>query len=174
MIKKNHFNNIQKVSSSLQGEILENHSPPFSLSLAQCSPHAILMSLRSGGNVHLGPTHRWDSLVYEALIDRDNTAIFFVKGLLIYSQRSFLMLQGLRVYGWVFRRSKFLLRSEVIYISRDCEVRDPFHYPTNGQQFYLIILKAMKSRELKKKNKRLNYFKGDEAMQQCSYQATQI
>jgi hypothetical protein len=84
------------------------------------------------------------------------------------------MLQGLRVYGWVFRRSKFLLRSEVIYISRDCEVKDPFHYPTNGQQFYLIILKAMKSRELKKKNKRLNYFKGDEAMQQCSYQATQI
>jgi len=42
-------------------------------------------------------------------------------------------------------------------------VKDPFHYPTNGQQFYLIILKAMKSRELKKKNKRLNYFKGDEA-----------
>jgi len=24
------------------------------------------------------------------------------------------MLQGLRVHGWVFRRSKFLLRSEVI------------------------------------------------------------
>jgi len=42
-------------------------------------------------------------------------------------------------------------------------VKDPIHYPTNGQQFYLIILKAMKSRELKKKNKRLNYFKGDEA-----------
>jgi hypothetical protein len=116
MIKKNHFNNIQKVSSSLQGEILENHSPPFSLSLAQCSPHAILMSLRSGGNVHLGPTHRWDSLVYKALIDRDNTAIFFVKGLLMLQPKKFFNASRFACVwlGLIFRRSKFLLRSEVI------------------------------------------------------------
>lgn len=37
-------------------------------------------SFKSNGDLPAGPTYRWDSLAYEALIDRDNTAIVFVKG----------------------------------------------------------------------------------------------
>ncbi|KAL5581292.1 hypothetical protein UlMin_013734 [Ulmus minor] len=66
-----------------------------------------------------GPSHRWDSLVYEALIDRDNTTVVFVKGLNLKPEKVSDSSKFECVYGWDFTRSKFLLRSEVISIAQE-------------------------------------------------------
>ncbi|OVA20494.1 protein of unknown function DUF23 [Macleaya cordata] len=77
---------------------------------------ATSLSLKSNGriSVPVGPTHRWDSLVYEALIDRDNTTIVFVKGLNLRPERLSESSRYECVYGWDFKRPKFLLTSEAV------------------------------------------------------------
>lgn len=64
-------------------------------------------------------SHSWDSLVYEALIDRDNTTIVFVKGLNLRPERISDPTRFECVYGWDFKKSKFLLRSDVISIAQE-------------------------------------------------------
>lgn len=73
----------------------------------------------NGAGISPGPTHRWDSLVYEALIDRDNTTIVFVKGLNLRPERVSDPTRFECVYGLDFRRQKFLLRSDVISVAQE-------------------------------------------------------
>ncbi|KAJ6302143.1 hypothetical protein OIU77_016272 [Salix suchowensis] len=84
-------------------------------------PHgySVSIALKSGGYIHPGPTHRWDSLVYEALIDRDNTTVVFVKGLNLRPEKLSNASRFECVYGWDFRRPKFLLRSQVISMAQE-------------------------------------------------------
>lgn len=81
--------------------------------------YVVSLLLKSGGYIQPGPTHRWDSLVYEAMIDRDNTTIVFVKGLNLRPDRLYNASRFECVYGWDFRRPKFLLRSDVICIAQE-------------------------------------------------------
>ncbi|PON95262.1 Glycosyltransferase [Trema orientale] len=80
---------------------------------------AVSVGLKPKGEIHAGPAHRWDSLAYEALIDRDNTTIVFVKGLNLRPEKVSDATKFECVYGWDFRSPKFLLRSEVILIAQE-------------------------------------------------------
>ncbi|KAJ4827335.1 hypothetical protein Tsubulata_003288 [Turnera subulata] len=80
---------------------------------------AVGLSLKSGGYIHPGPTHRWDQLAYEATIDRDNTTLVFVKGLNLRPDKLYNASRFECVYGWDFRRPKFLLRSDVLSIAQE-------------------------------------------------------
>lgn len=84
-------------------------------------PRGFTVSIRVKSNSHLqdGHSHRWDSLVYEALIDRDNTTVVFVKGLNLRPERFSNASKFECVYGWDFRKVKFLLRSEVMSIAQE-------------------------------------------------------
>ncbi|GAV85513.1 Glyco_transf_92 domain-containing protein/zf-C3HC4_2 domain-containing protein, partial [Cephalotus follicularis] len=79
----------------------------------------VSLGLKSRVHVPVGPTHRWDSLAYEALIDRDNTTIVFAKGLNLRPESVSDASRFECVYGWDFERTKFLLRSEVISIAQE-------------------------------------------------------
>ncbi|XP_011045246.1 PREDICTED: UPF0392 protein RCOM_0530710 [Populus euphratica] len=81
--------------------------------------YTVSLSLKSGGYIHPGPTHKWESLVYEALIDRDNTTVVFVKGLNLRPEKLSNASRFECVYGWDFRRPKFLLRSQVISMAQE-------------------------------------------------------
>lgn len=74
-----------------------------------------------GRNFRSGPRHEWDSLAYEALIDRDNTTVVFVKGLNLKRERVSVASKFECVYGWDFTspNPKFVLRSEVLSIAQE-------------------------------------------------------
>ncbi|KAF2306024.1 hypothetical protein GH714_009474 [Hevea brasiliensis] len=95
----------------------------------------VALALKSGGYIKPGPIHRWDSLVYEAMIDRDNTTIVFVKGLNLRPDRLYNASRFECVYGWDLRRPKFLLRSNVISIAQEIvRCRTPFSILNNPQK----------------------------------------
>lgn len=80
----------------------------------------VSLALKSNGeNITAGPTHRWDSLVYEAMIDRDNTTIVFVKGLNLRPEKVGDTSRYECVYGWNFTRPRYLLRSDVVSIAQE-------------------------------------------------------
>ncbi|KAF6165364.1 hypothetical protein GIB67_018808 [Kingdonia uniflora] len=77
------------------------------------------LSIKSYGPLPVGPSHPWYSLVYEALIDRDNTTIVFVKGLNLRPERPSYPSRYECVYGWDFKKPKFLLKSEVVSVAQE-------------------------------------------------------
>ncbi|GMY13185.1 glycosyltransferase family 92 protein RCOM_0530710-like isoform X2 [Fagus crenata] len=80
----------------------------------------VSLALKSNGeNITAGPTHRWDSLVYEAMIDRDNTTIVFVKGLNLRPEKVGDTSRYECVYGWNFTRPRYLLKSDVVSIAQE-------------------------------------------------------
>ncbi|XP_030544783.2 glycosyltransferase family 92 protein RCOM_0530710 [Rhodamnia argentea] len=85
------------------------------------SENGSLVSLAFESDEHVppGPSHRWDSLVYEAMIDRDNTTVVFVKGLNLRPERVSNASRFECVYGWDFRKPRFLLRSDVESIAQE-------------------------------------------------------
>ncbi|KDP46347.1 hypothetical protein JCGZ_10187 [Jatropha curcas] len=86
------------------------------------NPRGLTVSLAlksDGGYIQPRPTHRWDSLVYEAIIDSDNTTIVFVKGLNLRPDKLYNASKFECVYGWDFRRPKFLIGSDVISIAQE-------------------------------------------------------
>lgn len=81
---------------------------------------ATYVDIKSNGHLlSIGPTYRWDSLAYEALIDRDNATIVFVKGLNLRGGRVVDPSRFECVYGWDFTRSNLFLQSEVISIGQE-------------------------------------------------------
>lgn len=110
----------------LDHQIVRCHLPPRRL--------IVSVGLRSHGNLKPGLTHDWNWLAYEAMIDRDNTTVVFVKGLNLRPGR---VSNGSRfecVYGWDFNRRKFLLRSEVVSIAQEIvRCKTPLSI-LNGQQ----------------------------------------
>ncbi|XP_062105547.1 glycosyltransferase family 92 protein RCOM_0530710-like isoform X2 [Humulus lupulus] len=77
------------------------------------------LKLEDDTPAELPVNNRWDSLAYEALIDRDNTTIVFVKGFNLRPERVSNASKFECVYGWDFKSPKFLLRSEVISIAQE-------------------------------------------------------
>ncbi|CAK7328236.1 unnamed protein product [Dovyalis caffra] len=116
---------VNKSSSQPQLKLPPNHmdDKDFDHHIVRCPlnprDHTVSLALKSGGYIHPGPTHRWDSLVYEALIDRDNTTVVFVKGLNLRPEKLSNASRYECVYGWDFRRPKFILRSQVISMAQE-------------------------------------------------------
>ncbi|KAI3793898.1 hypothetical protein L1987_36521 [Smallanthus sonchifolius] len=77
------------------------------------------VSLKAHGDLPPGPTHEWKSLAYEAMIDRDNTTIVFVKGLNLRSGRSSNASKFQCVYGSDLSNRQLLLSSEVVSIAQE-------------------------------------------------------
>ncbi|XP_042498924.1 glycosyltransferase family 92 protein RCOM_0530710-like isoform X2 [Macadamia integrifolia] len=91
--------------------------PPFN----QQGGSTITVSLawKSNGYLPAGPSYRWDSLVYEALVDRDNTTVVFVKGLNLRPDRLSEPSRFECVYGLDFSNPRLVLRSEVISVAQE-------------------------------------------------------
>lgn len=79
----------------------------------------VSVGLKQNGGVRFVPTYTWDSLVYDALIDHDNTTILFVKGLNLRSDRVSDASRFECLYGWDFSTSKYLLRSDVVSLAQE-------------------------------------------------------
>ncbi|XVF13967.1 hypothetical protein REPUB_Repub09cG0015500 [Reevesia pubescens] len=100
------------------------------------SPRGLIgtVGTKSNGVIPAGPTHRWDSLAYEALIDNDNTTIVFVKGLKLRPERVSNESRFECVYGWDFTRLNLFLRSKVLSIAQEIvRCKTPLSV-LNGQQ----------------------------------------
>lgn len=84
-----------------------------------------LVTIKSNSNNSPFPTgdssstHQWDSLVYEALFDRDNTTLVFVKGLNLRPERLVEPSRFHCVYGWDFKNPRFLLKSDVVSAAQE-------------------------------------------------------
>ncbi|CAM8880617.1 unnamed protein product [Rhodiola kirilowii] len=74
-----------------------------------------------GGYVVVPPKkpHVWNNVAYEALIDRDNTTLVFVKGLNLRPERAVNPTRLECAYGWDFSSPRFLLKSEVISAAQE-------------------------------------------------------
>lgn len=89
----------------------------------QPPPRGSLVSLavkkRNGNQLPTGPTYRWDSLAYEAIIDWDNTTVVFVKGFNLRGGKLTDPTKFRCVYGWDFNNPKFMLHSYVVSIAQE-------------------------------------------------------
>ncbi|KAK3023597.1 hypothetical protein RJ639_044057 [Escallonia herrerae] len=79
----------------------------------------VAVSSKSTGYLPVGPSHHWNWLAYEAVIDRDNTTLVFVKGLNLRSGRVSNSSRFECVYGWDLSKPKFLLTSDVVSIAQE-------------------------------------------------------
>ncbi|KAI4350572.1 hypothetical protein L6164_005019 [Bauhinia variegata] len=80
----------------------------------------ISISVKSNGHIPVKPSNlKWDPLVYEALIDRDNITIVFVKGLNLRPERLAEPSGFECVYGWDFKRPNMLLKSDAVSIAQE-------------------------------------------------------
>ncbi|XP_010425482.1 PREDICTED: glycosyltransferase family 92 protein RCOM_0530710-like [Camelina sativa] len=66
-----------------------------------------------------GPTHQWDWLVYDAVIDYDNSTVVFVKGLNLRPGKVADVSRYECVYGWDFTKHNRLIRSDVISAAQE-------------------------------------------------------
>ncbi|XP_038998347.1 glycosyltransferase family 92 protein RCOM_0530710-like [Hibiscus syriacus] len=84
-------------------------------------PRGLIVTVGSepSGVLPPGPTHRWNSLAYEALVDNDNTTVVFVKGINLRPDRVSNASRFECVYGWDLSWSKLLVRSEVLSIAQE-------------------------------------------------------
>ncbi|XP_010555914.1 PREDICTED: glycosyltransferase family 92 protein RCOM_0530710 [Tarenaya hassleriana] len=84
-------------------------------------PRGTSISLVLLRDVHLppGPTHRWNWLAYDAVIDYDNSTVVFAKGLNLRQSKVADMSRYECVYGWDFTKPNCLLRSEVISAAQE-------------------------------------------------------
>lgn len=82
-------------------------------------PRGLIVSIAVNNGYYLspGPTYRWDSLAYEAMIDRDNTTIVFIKGFKLRGGRESDPSKFKCVYGW--DSSNFTSQSDVISIAQE-------------------------------------------------------
>ncbi|GLT43407.1 hypothetical protein SLA2020_173570 [Shorea laevis] len=107
---------LKQPSAQTDGESLDDQ-------IVRCptGPRGLTVSLAVKSDVRVppGPTHRWDSLAYEALIDGDNTTIVFAKGLNLRPARIYNASRFECVYGWDFRRSKRLIRSDALSAAQE-------------------------------------------------------
>lgn len=84
--------------------------------------YIISVAIRSKSNGNLlsaGPTYLWNSLAYEAVIDRDNTTVVFAKGFNLRGGKAADPSRFKCIYGWDFRKSKFTLQSDVVSVAQE-------------------------------------------------------
>ncbi|CAI9111516.1 OLC1v1011759C1 [Oldenlandia corymbosa var. corymbosa] len=99
----------------------------FGRQIVRCplSPRGSIVSLSTSfnGNLPADPTYyRWDSLAYEAMIDRDNTTIVFVKGLHLRQGKLSDPTKFKCVYGPDSAHGgpiKFFIQSDVVSIAQE-------------------------------------------------------
>ncbi|KAL2500139.1 zinc finger (C3HC4-type RING finger) family protein [Abeliophyllum distichum] len=100
----------------------------------------VSLAVKSNGNLLPGPTHRWHSLAYEAIIDRDNTTVVFVKGLNLRSGRVSDPSKFKCLFGWDLRKPKFVLWSEVVSIAQEIvRCKTPLSILNSPQRFISSI-----------------------------------
>ncbi|VVA17870.1 PREDICTED: glycosyltransferase family [Prunus dulcis] len=92
-------------------QIVRCPRPPRSLTVS--------VGLKHNEDVPAVPSYSWDWLAYDALVDRDNTTIVFVKGLNLRRERISNTAKFECVYGWDFRTTRYLLRSDVVSIAQE-------------------------------------------------------
>lgn len=92
-------------------QIVRCPRPPRSLTVS--------VGLKHNHDVPAVPSYSWDWLAYDALVDRDNTTIVFVKGLNLRRERISNTAKFECVYGWDFRTMRYLLRSDVVSIAQE-------------------------------------------------------
>ncbi|CAK8541197.1 unnamed protein product [Lathyrus sativus] len=106
-------------------EPIQLHSVRFHEQIVRCPmpPRDETVSLRIKSNEPLqiknSSIHNWDPLVYEALFDRDNTTIVFVKGLNLRPEKLYEPSRFQCVYGWDFTKPKFLFKSDVLSAAQE-------------------------------------------------------
>ncbi|KAL3346981.1 hypothetical protein AABB24_025422 [Solanum stoloniferum] len=102
-------------------------------------PRGVLTSLSvksTGYNLSIGPSRRWNSLAYEAMIDRDNTTIVFVKGFNLRGGKQSDASKFKCVYGWDVKNPKFVLQSDVVSIAQEVvRCNTPVSILNNPQRF---------------------------------------
>ncbi|KAM3364057.1 glycosyltransferase family 92 protein RCOM [Capsicum galapagoense] len=85
-------------------------------------PRGVLTSLSvgsAGDTFSVGPTRRWNSLAYEAMIDRDNTTIVFVKGFNLRGGKQSDPSKFKCVFGWDVKNPKFVLQSDAVSVAQE-------------------------------------------------------
>lgn len=102
-------------------------------------PRGVLTSLSvksTGCILSIGPSRRWNSLAYEAMIDRDNTTIVFVKGFNLRGGKQSSASKFKCVYGWDVKNPKFVLQSDVVSIAQEVvRCNTPISILNNPQRF---------------------------------------
>ncbi|KAL0431597.1 UNVERIFIED_CONTAM: Glycosyltransferase family 92 protein RCOM [Sesamum radiatum] len=101
-------------------------------------PRGLILSLavKHNGNLTPGPMYRWDSLAYEAMIDRDNSTIVFVKGLNLRSARVADSSRFKCLYGWDLTKPKFVLSADAISVAQEIvRCRTPLSILNRLQRF---------------------------------------
>ncbi|KAL2529043.1 zinc finger (C3HC4-type RING finger) family protein [Forsythia ovata] len=79
----------------------------------------VSIEVKSIGSLVPRPAYRWDSLAYEAILDRDNTTVVFVKGLNLRSGKVSDPSKFECIFGWDLRKPKFVVRSHVITVAQE-------------------------------------------------------
>ncbi|WJX75831.1 hypothetical protein P8452_59321 [Trifolium repens] len=104
---------------------IQIHSVRLHEQIVRCPipPRGETVSLRIKSNDPLqiknSSMHNWDPLVYEALFDRDNTTIVFVKGLNLRPEKLGESSRFQCVYSWDFTRTKFFFKSDVLSVAQE-------------------------------------------------------
>lgn len=96
----------------------------------------VSLSVKHNGNLQPGPTYRWDSLAYEAMIDRDNSTIVFVKGLNLRSGRIADSSKFKCLYGFDLATSDLVLSAPAISVAQEIvRCRTPLSILNSKQRF---------------------------------------
>ncbi|CDP08371.1 unnamed protein product [Coffea canephora] len=111
-----HHDQLELFPESVEDEHLDRQ-------IVRC-PHVprglvVSVSFKANGNFPIGPVYRWDSLAYEAMIDRDNTTVVFVKGFNLRSGRVYDPSKFKCVYGWDLSRPKSTLLSDAVSVAQE-------------------------------------------------------
>ncbi|KAG8384919.1 hypothetical protein BUALT_Bualt04G0168200 [Buddleja alternifolia] len=107
--------------------------------IVRCPPQPrgtiLSLAVKHNGKLKPGPTYRWDSLAYDALIDRDNSTIVFVKGLNLRSGRAADPSKFKCLYGWDLTKPKFVIGADVVSVAQEIvRCRTPLSVLNNSPQ----------------------------------------
>ncbi|KAL3636660.1 hypothetical protein CASFOL_018959 [Castilleja foliolosa] len=101
-------------------------------------PRGTISSLAVKSDVYLspGPTYKWDSLAYEAVIDRDNTTVVFVKGFNLRSGKAADPSKFKCIYGQDLTKSNFVLSADVVSFAQEIvRCKTPLSILNSPQRF---------------------------------------
>lgn len=84
-------------------------------------PSGVIVSVAIMGSniIAPGPTYKWDSLAYEAIVDDDNSTIVFVKGFNLRSGKPADSSMYKCIYGWDLSDSSSVLRSDAVSAAQE-------------------------------------------------------
>lgn len=121
----------------------ENHQ------IVRCGlpPRGTILSLavKHNGNLAPSPVYRWDYLAYEAMIDRDNTTLVFVKGLNLRGGKIADPSKFKCIFGLDLEKQKFVLRADVVSVAQEIvRCRTPLSILNSPHRFSTAFLDSFK------------------------------